>query len=205
MDEKSTAGKFILDGRIEDRGSDPNSKSAMQRQLQIYRYLFGASILAILTFAGLFTWSLNSGIKQKRELDNMATELSAARELTRISDSLSARLDTLSKKVALLERDNELLIENSEQLDGVFYEVQIGSFTDFDLDNYLEQLANIRQEKYDGKTKLLLGRFRSFRKALLFENDLKKLGLTEVFIVGRIDGRLVPYKEALETQQRENN
>jgi len=88
-----------------------------------------------------------------------------------------------------------------DSLDGIFFEVQLGSFEDFDLDQYLSQLANLRQEKYDGKTKLLLGRFRSFRKALLFESDLKKMGFTEAFIVGRIDGEMVTYKEALEASQ----
>jgi len=118
------------------------------------------------------------------------------------NEDFVVKFDSLLKENIGLKRDVEILVENSEKLDGVFFEVQIGSFSDFDLDNYLEQLANLRQEKYDGKTKLLLGRFRSFKKALLFENDLKRIGMDKVFVVGRIDGVLVPYKEALEEYQR---
>ncbi|MCB9245170.1 MAG: SPOR domain-containing protein [Flavobacteriales bacterium] len=199
MGEQTKGVSFTLDGSIEDRGNTTSDNRSFKQKLRLWQ--IGGSV-GLLLLAALFTWQLLKGIKQEQMLDKAKVELQNVAQRDHQIDSLSRHLDSLSKKIALVERDNELLIENSERLDGIFYEVQIGSFSDFDLDNYLEQLANIRQEKYDGKTKLLLGRFRSFKKALLFENDLKKLGLDEVFIVGRIDGVLVPYKEALEAQQR---
>jgi len=51
----------------------------------------------------------------------------------------------------------------------------------------------------------LLGRFKSFQKALLFENDLKKSGLKNVYLIGRVDGRIMTYKEALAIDRNQNN
>lgn len=128
-----------------------------------------------------------------------------------LADSLSLELNNASTKIDSLQieeiklrKANDLLGENVLDVNapGIFFEVQIGSFTDFNIDRYQEELAALRQEKHDGKTKLILGRFRSLRSALLFENDMKRLGLKEAFIVGRIDGTLVDYNLALDEQKK---
>jgi hypothetical protein len=59
--------------------------------------------------------------------------------------------------------------------------------------------------EYDKRDMLLLGRFKSFQKALLFENDLKKSGLKNVYLIGRVDGRIMTYKEALAIDRNQNN
>jgi hypothetical protein len=59
--------------------------------------------------------------------------------------------------------------------------------------------------EYYEEEKLILGRFRSYKKALLFENDLRSLGVPEVFLLGRVDGRIMTFKEAMAAYKNENN
>lgn len=55
--------------------------------------------------------------------------------------------DTLKRKVAQLIKDNEILAENNDSAGGVFFEVQIGNFKNFNMDAYLGELQALRQEK----------------------------------------------------------
>lgn len=192
--------KFKLAGDIEaERQSEYVKKELEQVRsgLKIWKILsiVLAALLLLVVFVALMI---------KRNADNGNTSSAdqiVIDSLEQRNEIMRHRLDSLIISNSELQRDNEILTENSGDLKGVYFEVQLGSFSDFDLDQYLEQLANLRQEKYDGKSKLLLGRFRSFKKALLFESDLKRMGFKEAFIVGRIDGKLVTYKEALQTVQ----
>lgn len=87
---------------------------------------------------------------------------------------------------------------------GIWFEVQLGSFTDFDLDEYIDELVQMRQEKEGSNAKLLLGRFRSIKPALLFENDMHRLGLKDAYVVGRINGEIVDAEVALKAIERQN-
>lgn len=164
-----------------------------------FRWLYLALALIILSLAYL-SWQLNTSQQKVRD--------SAA--IVEKSEVLMARFDSLWQQNKMLEeanlkmqRENEILIENSDRTDGIFFEVVIGGFEDFNLAGYMEDLANTKKIKYDGSQKLIVARFRSFKKALLFENDLKRIGLKDVEIVGRIDGTLVPFKEALKAGQNQ--
>ena len=200
--DKGNKGRFELSGDIEAKRKSEYIQKELERTKELSNYwkygTFAAGVLLIATIVGFSLY--NKTLKES--VSDMEQKLVQRADSNSGNEELVVKYDSLLKENIKLQRDVEILVESSGNLDGVFFEVQIGSFTDFDLDNYLQRLAHLRQEKYDGKTKLLLGRFRSFRKALLFENDLKKIGMKSVFVVGRIDGKLVPYKEALEEYQR---
>lgn len=192
--------KFVIDGDIERRESEEQVKAASRKP--------GALILLIVLFLTSLGYIAFLHTRAHRSTQVNSTGGASYDSMYNALIVLSSKVDSLTQLNEGLQKDNDLLVENSllEERDGVFYEVQIGSFTDFKLDQYQEELAAIRQEKHDGKTKLLLGRFRSFKKALLFENDMKRLGLKDAFIVGRIDGTIVDYQQAIEVQRtREGN
>lgn len=107
----------------------------------------------------------------------------------------------LKNENAELKRNIALMQPPSAPPEGVFLEVQLGAFQNFNLDEYLSEMAAIRQEKHDGKNKLLLGRFTDLNKALRFENDLKRIGVEGAFIVGRINGTLVSKEEAIKAMK----
>lgn len=113
------------------------------------------------------------------------------------SDYLLSRIDSIN-------RSNNLLLENSPFYQGVFYEVQIGAFQYFDLDNYLKSLENLRGYKQDSLNKYVLGKFRDLNQAKLFLRDVRKMGVSDAFIIAKIDGTRVEVKQALEAQKRKN-
>lgn len=103
---------------------------------------------------------------------------------------LNAGLDSL-KQV------NDLLLENTPYYTGVFFEVQIGAFSKFDLSSYEEELVNLRIDKETGLCKYTLGKFRDFERAKDFLAEIRKMGLQDAFIVGKIDGQRVDLKLAV--------
>jgi hypothetical protein len=196
MSEKET--RFVIDGDIEGSSAEKNAQTTgVSSGALIFFIVLSLLFLSYIIYLQFRIHHLNdrNGNKVSEEqTDSLYTALIEQ----------SKKLDSLELVNLKLKQSNDLLLENafhqSEQ--GIYYEVQIGSFKDFNLDKYQEELAALKQEKVDGKTKLLLGRFRSFKKALLFENDMKRLGLKGAFIIGRIDGTIVGYQEALAEQKR---
>lgn len=192
--------KFVISGEIEQDQSNAQTGDKKSGRGAVLVFFIVFSILAIgyIVYLHLKLYQHRAEqekqIQVQRGLDSLSMELNNA----------STKIDSLLIAQIKLQKANDMLLENGLDIDapGVFFEVQIGSFTDFNVDRYVEELAAIRQEKYDGKTKLILGRFRSLKTALLFENDMKRLGLKEAFIVGRIDGTLVDYNIALEEQKK---
>lgn len=117
---------------------------------------------------------------------------------------LSNSNDSLSIALARLKLANDVLTENLDPSKGMFFEVHMNFSGDFDLVQYKTELASLISAEYDGREKLVLGRFRSFKKALLFENDLKKMGLKDLYLLGRVDGKIMTFKEALALAQKQN-
>lgn len=142
---------------------------------------------------------------QKQTIEEANKILSKVAFLEKNIKKQESTIDSLLLLNANLQNQIELQAETSTIPRGIFFEVQLGDFKDFNLNNYLNNLAAIHQYKYQSGTKLLLGRFRSFNKALLFEEDLKQMGIKNATLVGRIDGTIVPYQEALDALRAGNN
>lgn len=110
-------------------------------------------------------------------------------------------IDSLNLVITGLQNQIGILLPQAKTPAGIFFEVQIGAFDNFNLDAYEAEMSEIRQEKHDTKNKFLLGRFAELNRALRFENDLKRLGFTGAFIIGRIDGRITSKEEAIKAQK----
>jgi hypothetical protein len=107
------------------------------------------------------------------------------------NQKMAAQADTLNLikvKMDSVMQANNLLTENIETTDGVFFEVQIGAFQSFNLDQYMEDLAKLRKD-VDGMDKYTLGKFREYKKAKQFKEDIQKMGISDAFIVGKINGQ----------------
>ena len=201
---KQDNSKFTLDGTIHGKPISIYIKEQIEISKRRPRI-----IIAILSVFGAcaFIWGAISQYKQlsqKNEISRVEEYKSALETAKYSVESADHIQDSLENIIYKLKTENDLLVENTEPPVGIFFEVQIGSFSDFNLDNYNKNLANLRQEKYNNKTKFLLGRFVSFKKALLFESDLKRMGINTAFIVGRIDDKIVTYKQALDAIELSN-
>jgi hypothetical protein len=113
-------------------------------------------------------------------------------------------LNHLKQEYDSLREVNNLLVENATPSisAGVFFEVQIGAFQNFDLQKYGEDLARLRGETEEGMNKYVLGRFRNFKRAEAFKTDVQRMGISDAFIVATIDGRRVELAEAIKASKR---
>ena len=113
-------------------------------------------------------------------------------------------LNHLKQEYDSLREVNNILVENATPSvsAGVFFEVQIGAFQNFDLQKYGEDLARLRGETEEGMNKYVLGRFRNFKRAEAFKTDVQRMGISDAFIVATIDGRRVELAEAIKASRR---
>jgi hypothetical protein len=113
-------------------------------------------------------------------------------------EDLNALKPTLDSVMAA----NNILVEQTDTQQGVFFEVQIGAFEHFNLDQYAQELARLKKEEVDVMDKYTLGKFRDFKMAKAFNEDIKKMGVVDAFIVGKIDGQRVDLQEAVDKSKK---
>lgn len=174
---------FSIEGSIEEQfPKDKKNKSNGLNWLLLTLLFFS---LAINVY---FLWfNKDKSVIDQKELTNQKKH--------------NERIDSLNFEISRLQNQLGILLPQAKTPEGVFFEVQIGAFENFNLDAYEAEMAEMRQEKHDTKNKFLLGRFADLNKALRFENDIKRLGLSGAFMVGRIDGVLTSKEEAIKAQK----
>ncbi|MFP4090896.1 MAG: hypothetical protein ACLFUB_05435 [Cyclobacteriaceae bacterium] len=123
-------------------------------------------------------------------------------ELTQRYENLLIEKANLEKEIDSLNRVNSMLIELSPYYTGVFFEVQIGAFENFDLDKYKEGLAKLNIDYSGDLDQYTLGKFRDLETAKNFARDIRQMGIQDAFIVAKIDGKRVTVKEAVEEAER---
>ncbi len=193
--------KFVIDGEIEGKQESvylKKQKSIESTKLRVK--FFGLGFVCLLLFLSTI-FLLYTMDRTNSKLLSMKQRVKMADHLIQENKNFGLANGLLQKKIIQLKKENDILSENHDSAKGVFFEVQIGNFYDFNIDAYMNELESLRQEKKGNTSKLILGRFRSFQKAMLFENDIKKMGFTNAFLVGRIDGQLVDYQKALIAHQ----
>ncbi len=119
--------------------------------------------------------------------------------------ALLTQKEILQSEIDSLSRVNDMLIEASPYYTGVFFEVQIGAFENFDLEKYKEGLSQLNIDYRGNVVQYTLGKFRDLSTALSFQKDMQKMGVKDAFIVAKIDGKRVPVKEAVAEAERLKN
>lgn len=203
-DKTNVEGKFKLAGEVKNKKSSESKSLELEKKSRtrlslaiLFGILFIAATLA-LTFLYLDRRKQQQELKQTQ---SNQIQLIKTRDKIEIQNQT---IDSLEVEILKLVAANEILLENYETPKGVFFEIQLGKFKQFNLDDYNENLAYLRQEKYEEETELLLGRFRSYQKAVAFERDLRRIGIKKSIIVGRIDEEIVTLKEALNAASEHN-
>ncbi len=115
----------------------------------------------------------------------------------------SEELKKLKSKVDTLQKANDILVEQQPEIeDGVFFEVQLGAFQDFNIDDYQAELSALRQEG-DATRKFTFAKFRDYKRAEKLRNDLQRMGVSGAFVVGRINGeRVENIQDAIKASKR---
>ncbi len=195
--------KFKIDGDIETPKESSYLKSIEEKNTTRQRSSIWLLLAVCLGFAGLSTFLYFKNQELVRDLRNQKQQNNERIFQTKL-DSIQGKNDSLILANAKLILSNELLVENSGELDGIFFEVHLNLTGDFQIERYREALAELYNMEYFEEEKLILGRFRSYKKALLFENDLRRIGVPEVFLLGRVDGQIMTFKEAMTAYKNQN-
>ena len=195
--------KFSIDGDIQTPKESSYLKEVDKEKATRFKRISTIFISLFIVASALAIYAFLSLEKKTQELEEFKVN-HAQTTIQEQVEHLSCTSDSLQLALAKLKLNNDLLAENFNPQKGIFFEVHLDFEGDFDLDQYQSELAKLVSAEYDGREKLVLGRFRSFKKALLFENDLKKMGFKNLFLLGRVDGKIMTFKEALALAQNEN-
>ena len=103
------------------------------------------------------------------------------------SKSKLATKKAAEKEVVLLDSIQRLSKFNNSD---VVYSIQLGVFKDLDIDFDNRVNTNFKEIVTDNGNAYQIGNFLSYKNATAFKNDIKKLGLKDVF--------LVPYNKSKE-------
>jgi|GEM_PF-3775199 len=176
QDYPAKTNSELLDENEDLRKENEGLQSSV-RTLWVLSIVFGilsAASIGYILFSHLSAPLFGPIAREHREFAAQAEELKKAQ----------STVDTLQKA-------NDILVEQQPEIDdGVFFEVQLGAFQDFNLDDYQAELASLRQEG-DVTHKFTFAKFRSYQRAEKLKNDLQRMGVTGAFVVGRINGRRV--------------
>ncbi|MEM6343489.1 MAG: SPOR domain-containing protein [Bacteroidota bacterium] len=147
-----------------------------------------------------------------KESPQEGTSSVAANDAT--SDSLRWQLVQLEAQVQNLRRQNERLqsevatTNKTSQMgiqDGLVYRVQIGAYVFYEMENKPETGGDFVSERADGFNKYVIGSFRTYEEAAAFRQELKKMGLSDPWVVPYIDGIRVTIDEAEQYQGSQGN
>ena len=193
-DRQKEETKFLLEGQIEtvDDSLYLNQKNQLERK-KMRRLLIFLAVVLVSALVVLFIQQIS--LAEKSE-EISALKFEKNKNPNDLSDLKQSTLDSLTDVILQLRAQNDRLSEFLNLTDGVFFEVWITGFQGFNAKKYKqEQSRSIGLE--DVGNDYLLGRFRDFKNALLFENDMKKMGFKNIDIKGRINGVSVHQKDAL--------
>ena len=91
---------------------------------------------------------------------------------------------TNAQKIALLDSIQKISAKiPNKNIAEVIYSIQIGIFKDININFNEEETVNFAEVKTDTGSAYLIGSFLSYKTASEFKNELKKIGLKDIFLV----------------------
>ena len=106
--------------------------------------------------------------------------------------------DRLNTELASRKNTSELGIQ-----DGLVYRVQIGAYVFYEMENPPEGANDFVSEQSDGFNKYAVGSFRGYDDAVVFRDELRKMGMGDAWIVPYINGIRSTIDEAEAYRQNE--
>ncbi len=152
--------------------------------LKKHRIILGILALALLL---LFLWSFLPKSRQYKEEYLIKNNLSLVD-----TDSLH-KIQRKAKQVVLMDS-----IRNSVKYMPIVYSVQIGAYSNFRSDLISKDISQMETFEDSGFNKFAVGKFVTYKEAVLLREDLKRLKFEDCFIIAKSYGIPVEMKEALE-------
>ena len=183
--------KFEIEGELENENEEEEEEEE-SRSVWVYillavfilLFIVSGSLLVYYQFYkghGQFEWSL-----QKK---NALVADTSVHYYKMQRDSSLTQLDSLKKIIA---SSQSLFTANTT---GEVYYVQIGAFKNIDFTKYSANMVNMFVEVADGMNKLIIGGFTNFDDACSFRKDIIRIGIKGAFIVKKVNGERVKFKQ----------
>ncbi len=152
--------------------------------LKKHRIILGVFALLLLI---LFLWSFLPKSRQYKEDYLIKNNLSLID-----TDSLH-KIQRKAKQVVILDS-----VKNATKYMPIVYGVQIGAYNNFRSNLISDDISQLETFEDSGFNKFAVGKFMTYKEAVLLREDLKRIGFKDCFIIAKSYGMPVEMKEALE-------
>ena len=152
--------------------------------LKKHRVILGVFCLVFLI---LFLWSFLPKSKQYKE------EYLIKNNLSLIDTDSLHKIQRKAKQVILVDSVKTSLVDLS-----IVYSIQIGAYTNFNSNLISKDIAELEEFEENGFNKFTIGKFTTYKEAVMLRDDLKRVGFNDCFIVAKSYGVPVNITEALQ-------
>jgi hypothetical protein len=152
--------------------------------LKKHRIALGVFSLILLI---LFLWSFLPKSKQYKQVYLIKNNLSLID-----TDSLH-RFERKARQVVVADSVKSSLMDLS-----IVYSIQIGAYTNFNSNLISKDITQMEEFEENGFNKFSIGKFMTYKEAVMLRDDLKRVGFDDCFIVAKSYGLPVDIKEALQ-------
>jgi len=157
-----------------------------------HRIILGSFCLLLLL---LFLWSFvnKSKVPSEKYLQKNNLTLVDVDSLHNLKEAMSFGSED--------EFEGESLGEDGIAGEPIIYSIQIGAFTNFKAKLFSDDLAHMKEFKEGGLNKYAIGNFITYTEAKILNEDLRRLGFKDCFIIAQSYGENVNIREALELSE----
>ena len=152
--------------------------------LKKHRIILGVLCLLLLI---LFLWSFLPKSKQYKQ------EYLIKNNLSLIDTDSLHKIQRKARQVVVADSVKGSLMDLS-----IVYSIQIGAYTNFSSNLISKDITQMEEFEENGFNKFSIGKFMTYREAVLLRDDLKRVGFKDCFIIAKSYGMPVNITEALQ-------
>jgi hypothetical protein len=152
--------------------------------LKKHRIVLGVFCLILLI---LFLWSFLPKSKQYKQ------EYLIKNNLSLIDTDSLHKIERKARQVVVADSVKSSLMDLS-----IVYSIQIGAYTNFKSNLISKDITQMEEFEENGFNKFSIGKFMTYKEAVMLRDDLKRVGFNDCFIVAKSYGLPVDIKEALQ-------
>lgn len=152
--------------------------------LKKHRILLGVFALILLI---LFLWSFLPKSKQYKQ------EYLIKNNLSLIDTDSLHKIERKVRQVVVADSVKSSLMDLS-----IVYSIQIGAYTNFKSNLISKDITQMEEFEENGFNKFSIGKFMTYKEAVMLRDDLKRVGFNDCFVVAKSYGMPVDIKEALQ-------
>lgn len=152
--------------------------------LKKHRVVLGIFALILLI---LFLWSFLPKSKQYKQ------EYLIKNNMSLIDTDSLHKIERKARQVVVADSVKSSLMDLS-----IVYSIQIGAYANFESNLISKDITQMEEFEHTGFNKFSIGKFMTYKEAVMLRDDLKRLGFDDCFIIAKSYGIPVDINEALQ-------